>query len=234
MRIGNKGQTTQEGALELLDSPGIIPARQVDQNAAVKLAICNDIGEASYDRVVVAGLMCDRLIGLHRTHRGYVDMKRIVARYEGAFTPEMTGEEIVYEVADRFYSGNSISAADKLLGDFRRGFMGLTSLESPEDSPTWLEDDLKANTVSLQLDDEREQQDQEQVLATLKERTAKAAKARNTGFEEENEWEIPDVGGAGAGGGDGMKGEKGQGDLAKEKEKGAFTLDVGKGDYDGW
>ena len=30
--------------------PGIIPARQFDQIGAMKLAICNDIGEASYDR----------------------------------------------------------------------------------------------------------------------------------------------------------------------------------------
>lgn len=38
--------------LELLDSPGIIPARQEDQNQALKLAICNDIGQASYDTQV--------------------------------------------------------------------------------------------------------------------------------------------------------------------------------------
>lgn len=41
-----------EQELELLDSPGIIPARQEDQNQALKLAICNDIGEASYDSQV--------------------------------------------------------------------------------------------------------------------------------------------------------------------------------------
>ena len=33
--------------------PGIIPARQFDQIGAMKLAICNDIGEASYDRCVL-------------------------------------------------------------------------------------------------------------------------------------------------------------------------------------
>ena len=41
-----------EHELELLDSPGIIPARQEDQNQALKLAICNDIGQASYDTQV--------------------------------------------------------------------------------------------------------------------------------------------------------------------------------------
>ena len=37
----------------------------------------------------------------------------------------------MYEIAKKMYGGNEISAADKLLGDFRRGFMGLCSLEVP-------------------------------------------------------------------------------------------------------
>ena len=38
---------------ECLCCSGIIPARQFDQVGAMKLAICNDIGEASYDRCVL-------------------------------------------------------------------------------------------------------------------------------------------------------------------------------------
>ena len=49
----------------------------------------------------------------------------------------MTGEEIVYQVAEQFYNGNTVSSADKLLGDFRRGFFGSSSLEAPIDSPLW-------------------------------------------------------------------------------------------------
>jgi len=49
----------------------------------------------------------------------------------------MTGDEIVFEVAKKTYQGNSISAADKLLGDFRKGFMGYGSLESPLQAPKW-------------------------------------------------------------------------------------------------
>ena len=44
---------------------------------------------------------------------------------------ELTGEEIVYEVAQKFYRGNHTSASDKLLGDFRKGFLGYSSLEAP-------------------------------------------------------------------------------------------------------
>ena len=40
--------------IELLDAPGIIPAQLTDQKAALKLAICDDIGQASYDTQRVA------------------------------------------------------------------------------------------------------------------------------------------------------------------------------------
>lgn len=43
--------------LELLDSPGIIPMRISDQSAAIKLAICDDIGERSYDVADVAAIL---------------------------------------------------------------------------------------------------------------------------------------------------------------------------------
>ncbi|KAK8565397.1 hypothetical protein V6N13_020509 [Hibiscus sabdariffa] len=43
--------------LELLDSPGILPMRISDQAAAIKLAICDDIGERSYDVADVAAIL---------------------------------------------------------------------------------------------------------------------------------------------------------------------------------
>ena len=36
------------GDLDLLDSPGVLPPRLADQRAAARLAMANDIGEASY------------------------------------------------------------------------------------------------------------------------------------------------------------------------------------------
>lgn len=50
--------------LELLDSPGILPMRISDQTAAIKLAICDDIGERSYDVVDVAAILVKILIRL--------------------------------------------------------------------------------------------------------------------------------------------------------------------------
>lgn len=47
--------------LELLDSPGIIPMRISDQTAAIKLAICDDIGERAYDVTDVATILVQML-----------------------------------------------------------------------------------------------------------------------------------------------------------------------------
>jgi len=58
-------------------------------------------------------------------------MNAIVSRYDLPNFSDMNGEEIVYEIAERYCQGNSISAADKLLGDFRKNMLGWGSLEYP-------------------------------------------------------------------------------------------------------
>jgi hypothetical protein len=50
-----------EGAIMLLDAPGVLPMRLADQAAAVRLAICNDIGEASYTTSLVAAQFIETL-----------------------------------------------------------------------------------------------------------------------------------------------------------------------------
>ena len=125
VRLNQDTADQDHRGIDLLDSPGIIPARQVSQFEAVKLAICNDIGEASYDRVAVATVMLEIIRDLHP---GYVNKKAINERYSIDLS-SMTGETIIYKIADDMYHGNLISAADKLLGDYRRGFFGKTSLE---------------------------------------------------------------------------------------------------------
>jgi ribosome biogenesis GTPase A len=206
VRIG-KSLTTQEGAIELLDSPGIIPARQVDQGGAIKLAICNDIGEASYDRVVIAGEMCESLIGLHRRESSFVDMRRVEDRYGVPFR-SMSGEEIVHEVAERFYKGNSVSAADKLLGDFRRGFLGSSSLEAPVDSPLWTKPSEAARLLA-----------EAEAAAAAKAEAATARSAARAANGDKNS-------GNGVG-----KGQKKENDGSMSF---GASLDIGKGNYDGW
>lgn len=47
--------------LDLLDSPGMLPMRIDDQAAAIKLAICDDIGEKAYDFTDVAAILVQML-----------------------------------------------------------------------------------------------------------------------------------------------------------------------------
>jgi ribosome biogenesis GTPase A len=50
--------------LDLLDAPGVLPANLVDQAAAVKLALCDDIGQAAYDNQQMAAELVELAIAL--------------------------------------------------------------------------------------------------------------------------------------------------------------------------
>ena len=49
---GGTKTTKAKKEFELLDSPGIIPAKMVDQSDAILLAACNCVGQAAYDNQV--------------------------------------------------------------------------------------------------------------------------------------------------------------------------------------
>ncbi|MEN9566188.1 MAG: hypothetical protein RLZZ69_1384 [Cyanobacteriota bacterium] len=111
--------------IELLDAPGIIPWRLENQHDAVKLAICEDIGEASYDNQVVAASAIDLLIKL-----GYDQVLK--SRFNFEFNPTATtGESFIQDVSDRSFKGDKEKVARQILYDFRTGNMGQISLELP-------------------------------------------------------------------------------------------------------
>jgi ribosome biogenesis GTPase A len=109
--------------IELLDAPGIIPWRLENQQDAIKLAICEDIGEASYDNQVVAAAEVDLLLELNY---GKVLQSRLNLDPTG-----MTGEAFIQAVGDRFYRGDKERVARQILYDFRTGNMGQIPLEFP-------------------------------------------------------------------------------------------------------
>jgi ribosome biogenesis GTPase A len=113
--------------LELLDAPGIIPGRLNDQAAAVKLAICDDIGEASYDRQRVTAAMVDLIKDLH-----YGDL--LQTKY-GLDPYSMTGEDYIHALADRQYLGDLERSSHNLLNNFRTGLLGAIALEIPPIAP---------------------------------------------------------------------------------------------------
>ncbi len=110
--------------IELLDSPGIIPMNLTNQENAVKLAICEDIGEASYDNQRVAAVLIDSMVNL--------DFESILLTRYHLNALEMTGEEFIENLAKKNYLGDKEKAARILLNDFRKGVMGAISLELPD------------------------------------------------------------------------------------------------------
>jgi ribosome biogenesis GTPase A len=109
--------------IELLDAPGIIPAKLDNQEDGVKLAICDDIGEAAYDNQRIAAEMVDLLTDL-----GFGDIFK--ERY-GLDPHPITGESYIAEFAQLRYKNDKERAAVQLLNDFRKGLMGAIPLEFP-------------------------------------------------------------------------------------------------------
>ncbi|XP_073292247.1 DAR GTPase 3, chloroplastic isoform X2 [Primulina huaijiensis] len=111
--------------LELLDSPGMIPMRINDQSAAIKLAICDDIGERSYDVPDVAAILVQMLARLPTV--GY---KALHDRYK-VEADSFVGKTFVQKLALRLFNGDSHQASHRILSDFRKGKFGWLALERP-------------------------------------------------------------------------------------------------------
>ncbi|NEP17385.1 MAG: ribosome biogenesis GTPase YlqF [Leptolyngbya sp. SIO4C1] len=116
--------------IELLDAPGIIPVQIEDQLAALKLAICEDIGEASYDNQRIAAAFVDLLKRLDADAPGRALLSPLQTRYGIAPQP-LSGESYLVEVAQAKYQADVERAARQLLNDFRKGELGKLSLEFP-------------------------------------------------------------------------------------------------------
>lgn len=113
--------------IELLDAPGVIPAKLDDRDAAFKLAICDDIGEASYDNQLVAAELVELLKRLDDRVNSLNDLRR---RYELDPLP-YAGEEYLHALAQLRYQGDTERTARQLLTDFRKGQLGAHGLELP-------------------------------------------------------------------------------------------------------
>jgi ribosome biogenesis GTPase A len=117
--------------IELLDAPGVIPVNLKNQHTALKLAICDDIGEASYDNQQVAAALVELLRDLENTAKpSLFPESPLKKRYEldPAF---FTGEEYLHTLASDRHQGNVERTARQLLHDFRKGSLGTLPLELP-------------------------------------------------------------------------------------------------------
>eukprot|EP00262_Sarcandra_glabra_P003316 TRINITY_DN13972_c0_g1_i3.p1 TRINITY_DN13972_c0_g1~~TRINITY_DN13972_c0_g1_i3.p1 ORF type:complete len:373 (+),score=66.87 TRINITY_DN13972_c0_g1_i3:113-1231(+) len=104
--------------LDLLDSPGILPMRISDQVAAIKLAICDDIGERSYDVADVAAILIQML-----TRLPAVGSKALYNRYR-IDADGYCGKIFIEKLALQLFNGDVSQAAFRVLADYQCGYKG--------------------------------------------------------------------------------------------------------------
>ena len=68
-------------SLDLLDAPGVLPPRLDDQQAALHLALCDDIGQAAYDGEGVALAFLEMLVALEQQPAAAVPPQLLEQRY---------------------------------------------------------------------------------------------------------------------------------------------------------
>ncbi len=116
--------------LDLLDAPGVLPSQLRDQDAALKLAVCDDIGEAAYDNQRVAAALVDLLKEIEAETPEMITGKPLESRY-GLDPTEITGESYLEMVANQRYKDDVERVARQILHDFRKGTLGAIPLELP-------------------------------------------------------------------------------------------------------
>ncbi len=121
--------------LDLLDAPGVLPPRLDDQQAALRLALCDDIGQAAYDNEGAA-LAFAQLLRLLESVPGTGVAAGLLERRYGIPLADLPAggpnvEAWLEAAAERHTSGDSLRMATKLLDDFRCSRLGAIALELP-------------------------------------------------------------------------------------------------------
>lgn len=120
--------------IELLDAPGIIPWKLDNQTSAIKLAICDDIGQAGYDNQRVTASLIDLLKQVELEAKSFnlkISISQILKSRYGLDPIEGTGEDYLQALAEHSYKGDSERVARHILNDFRTGILGSIPLELP-------------------------------------------------------------------------------------------------------
>ena len=119
-------------SLDLLDAPGVLPPRLDDQQAALHLALCDDIGQAAYDGEGVALAFLEMLVALEQQPAAAVPPQLLEQRYGIAVEPGPGAASTWLTAAVlKHTSGQSERMAQRLLDDYRRSVLGPIALELP-------------------------------------------------------------------------------------------------------
>ncbi len=114
--------------LELLDTPGVIPARLENQEMAAKLAMVNSVGEAAYDRIEISKSLIKLLFERYKdTFCSYYKLKDFE---ETPTLKDIAESRKLLLPGGKF---NEDRAASLVLSDFRHGKIGRMTLEYPQE-----------------------------------------------------------------------------------------------------
>ena len=121
-----------DSGIDLLDAPGVIPPNLEDQNSAINLALCDDIGEAAYEIESVAIEFIKIISKLKKDKNANISLRKISNRYgvniiKGFESPS----EWLDDAASKHTSGDRRRMAYKLLEDYRNQMLGKIALEVP-------------------------------------------------------------------------------------------------------
>ena len=120
--------------IDLLDAPGIIPPDLDNQQSALNLAICDDIGEAAYDLDSVAKEFLKILLKLYMNPISNISLNKISKRYGIDFDQSFKDPDQWIKIAsEKHTSGNQRRMANRLLEDFRTQMLGKICLEVPNE-----------------------------------------------------------------------------------------------------
>ena len=112
--------------IDLLDTPGIIPVKQVEQSIAEKLAFVDSIGENAYEIESIAADFLELMM------IQYPD--RIKERY-GFNEDEQIDIESIAKKRNLLITNSKpdiLRASSLLLSDFREGRLGKLTLDEPD------------------------------------------------------------------------------------------------------
>ena len=110
----------------------MLPPRLDDQQAALHLALCDDIGQAAYDGELVAQAFLQRLLQLEAQEASGVIIGQLEGRYGVALAGETADPAFWLEAAAaRHTSTDTARMAQRLLDDFRKSTLGSIALELP-------------------------------------------------------------------------------------------------------
>ena len=126
--VRSKSNDGRPPPFELLDSPGIIPAKQNDPRQAARLAMCGRIGQASYDERRVAEHYL--LMELRSSNDAPGAAKKIQEKY--GLSPSTRTRICSWRPS--LINGTTATTrarAVAVLGDFRSGRLGNVALEGP-------------------------------------------------------------------------------------------------------